>query len=616
MRLSPPTPSENELNSPPTPQDHYEENHHHLDLLQLHPHFLVLMANIPPNDSNGHLPGINDQQSSEILYSIMKRQVEGQEAAQTSRSSKKQRTGEDEKEAAAAPQPVSLPAAESHAHHRHQNLVAPVGVGQGRLNGTGDAHPHAFASTLFLNDQYMRAELQAMRLQQEAAANRNAALMVSLLGHSHTQGQPMTYPSLQQHLALQGGQGAANALGGATVDNFFSILMNRSQSTANQGMPSNSLNQQLQPHVHMFGGASLDVNAMLRHLSWPQPGVESPHQALDGASRASAGAPTARPTQRQASEGTLRLPPCEDGSIPSYAEREKFTLGVEEDPNWLSEFHCFVRSELVEICRASREDCKSRNNATSFQQVGLRCVFCAHRPPTARGCRSSAYPSSIRQIYQSFTMMLRDHFGACESMPNDIKQRFLTLKDKPSQGATDSKRYWMYSAMKAGLADSPDGIIMNHSTLLAGRAAPPFGSDDPLGWQEEASNSSPLIAPNDAPLGNAFIRYLLAQAQVIQLRKSEQIGNRRSLEHGLPGFSCRSCWEKRRLGLCRMFPARRRTLLQKLLDLHEHMRRCQATPIAVKEELDRLRAEVPDMADTGEMKLLLDLVWIRLGHRG
>lgn len=213
-------------------------------------------------------------------------------------------------------------------------------------------------------------------------------------------------------------------------------------------------------------------------------------------------------------------------------------------------------------------------------------------------------------------MMLRDHFGNCEAIPDDIKQRFLALKDKPSQGATDSKRYWIYSAMKVGLADSSDGIIINHNTVLAGMSAPPFGNETPVSWQKEAAIASPLVIASDSNLGSPFLRCLLAQAQLVQLRDSERIGNRRSLEQGLPGFSCRFCWGKRRLGLCRMFPARRRTLAQKLTDLHDHLRRCQATPDHVKEELERHQRDSREenIVDSGDTKVLLDRVWLRLGH--
>lgn len=542
------------------------------------------------------MAGNNDHQN--MIFNFLKRQAE--ERASLDPQHKKQRTVDEGKEASPANQ--SLP-------HSSEMPGAPSPF----FRGQGDSQTNSLASNLLMNDRLMRAEIRARQLQQEVTANRNAALMASLLGQS--QGQAMNYPPLpqqqqQQHMLDNSMQGQATAsFGGPNVDDIFTGFFQRNQS--NPVVPSNSLGHQLQRY-NMFGQGPVDVNAVIRQLTWPGGQGLDVSQGIEGAARASAGLPS----QSSQGLGSIRLPPCDDGLVPPYTEREKFPLGVDEDANWLSEFHCFVRSELVEICRASHDDCKSRNNATSYQQVGIRCRFCAHKPPTGRGCRSSAYPSSIRQIYQSFTMMLRDHFGNCDVMPNAIKRRFLALKDKPSQGATDSKRYWMYSAMKAGLADSSDGIIVNENTVLAGMSTPPFGSETPTAWQKEASIACPLVCPTDGNLGSSSVRFLLSQAQVVQLRESERIGNRRSLDQGLPGFSCRYCWEKRRLGLCRMFPARRRTLSQKLNDLQDHLRRCQATPMHVKEELERIRNETngDGLVDSGDTKALLDRVWARLGH--
>lgn len=514
----------------------------------------------------------------------------------TDRDSKKQRTGEDGRA-------ITM-----------SNLL------QASLAQAPQDSSPALNPNFLMNEQYIRAELNARRYQQEMAANQNMSFMASLLGQSQGQNfaafQQQQQQQQQQALldsALQG-QLSSGIGGNPNMDNFLLGLMNRGQ-THQQGLSTTSLAHQLQqPQSNMFAQGNVDVNAVLRQLTWPAQGMDL-SQGLERMARASAGV---TPQGNHGGMGSIRLPPCDEGLVRPFTEREKFPLGVDEDPNWLSEFHCFVRSELVEICRASHDDCKSRNNATSYQQVGIRCRFCAHRPPTGRGCRSSAYPSSIRQIYQSFTMMLRDHFGNCESIPDDIKKRFLSLKDKPSQGATDSKRYWIYSAMKAGLADSSDGIIINHNTVLAGMSAPPFGNETPGSWQKEAAIASPLVTPADGNLGSPVLRCLLTHAQVVQLRESERIGNRRSLEQGLPGFSCRCCWEKRRLGLCRMFPARRRTLAQKLTDLHDHLRRCQATPDSVKEEIERLHrdAKEENIVDSGDTKALLDRVWARLGHGG
>jgi len=312
---------------------------------------------------------------------------------------------------------------------------------------------------------------------------------------------------------------------------------------------------------------------------------------------------------------TLALPPCEEKPIPPPQGRPYYPLGIDEDPNWLSEFHCFVRLELIEVFRASHEDCKSRNNSIAYHQVGIRCRYCAHIAASSRAGRSSAFPSSLGQIYQSFTMMLRDHFKNCEAIHSNVRDRFMALKEKPSQGATDSKRFWVYSAEKLGLTDSTKGIIINESTRAAAERLPPFGTVPGRVWEDPAK--APLIVlPSDRPLVSEFLFLLMSQAQPIRLLEAERIGNRRSLKVGLPGFGCRHCYANRRLGLCRMFPARRRTLPGKANDLYDHIRRCTVCPPAIKEQLQRTHHQLNRgfHSDQGGDREFFNRIWSRLGH--
>lgn len=319
----------------------------------------------------------------------------------------------------------------------------------------------------------------------------------------------------------------------------------------------------------------------------------------------------------QSSPSPLGLPPCYQGPLEHWSAREFFTLGIDEDPNWLSEFHCFVRTDLVELFRAGHEDVKLRNNAIVLNQLGMRCRYCAHRMASGRSGRSSAFPSSLRQIYQSFTMMLRDHFSGCEAIPSHLLERFLELKDRPAQGATDSKRYWIYSAMKLGMMDTKRGIFMTEASRANGSTAAPFGTNPSKAWDDGHYASIPLVLPSDKPLITEFLYLVMSQVQPIRLLESECIGNRRSLRVGLPGFGCRYCCQHRRLGLCRMFPARRRTLPSKIADIFDHLRRCTLCPDNVKEQLLRMQHQLQAyQADRGSDRDFFDRVWSRLGHDG
>jgi len=141
--------------------------------------------------------------------------------------------------------------------------------------------------------------------------------------------------------------------------------------------------------------------------------------------------------------------------------RSILTLAMEEDENWLSEFLCFVRQHCTEVVCASEKDVISRMNSKKvvLGQVGIRCQFCAHLSHKQRGGRSSTFPSSLSRIYQSLTMMIRDHFVGCPGMPPDLKAKYKDLKGNTSQGVDGSKQYWVDSAKKLGLIDTEDGIF-------------------------------------------------------------------------------------------------------------------------------------------------------------
>ena len=329
---------------------------------------------------------------------------------------------------------------------------------------------------------------------------------------------------------------------------------------------------------------------------------------------------------------SLRKMPKDDKPEPilHYCQRIHVPLATDEDQNWLSDFLCFVRSELVEVFRANHDDVKARNSSkkVSLGQIGIRCRFCAHLPTNARASRSSSYPSSVSRIYQSLTMMLRDHFSKCGAMPQHIQQRFLDLKGKTSQGATDSKHYWIHSSHKLGLVDSDSGIAIrdeSESEAETGAVATSFGSSlanrestgEP-GVGNSGTGSAPvfLVHPSDIGTVSNYLYTLMSHAQLVHMEESERAGNRKNLPLGLPGIGCRHCCQSNRKGLCRLFPARRRRFGSKVNDLYEHLRRCTVCPPGLKEQLATLKAEEVLRVDRspGE-KDFFDRVWARMGHK-
>jgi hypothetical protein len=123
------------------------------------------------------------------------------------------------------------------------------------------------------------------------------------------------------------------------------------------------------------------------------------------------------------------------------------------------------------------------------------------------------------------------------------------------------------------------------------------------------------VSPEDRIIVSDFLYTLMSHAQLVHMEESERIGNRKSLPIGLPGIGCRHCCQSNRKGLCRLFPARRRTLTSKVNDLHEHIRRCTLCPFKVKEHLALLRRlEASQEEKTVGEKEFLDRIWSRMGH--
>lgn len=143
--------------------------------------------------------------------------------------------------------------------------------------------------------------------------------------------------------------------------------------------------------------------------------------------------------------------------------RHVIPLGLgQEDREHLTEYLCFIRNHCIEIFSATDHDFRSDSNARGVVQgqVGMRCRFCAHRSRVERANRSTSYPSSVSRMYQSLTMMLREHFP-CPDMPHHTRSRFHVLKEgNAGFRAKESKGYWIASANKLGLIDTEDGIRM------------------------------------------------------------------------------------------------------------------------------------------------------------
>lgn len=153
--------------------------------------------------------------------------------------------------------------------------------------------------------------------------------------------------------------------------------------------------------------------------------------------------------------------------LPHFSIRNFTPLGIPSDKHWLSPFFTFVRFNCTEVVPATAKDVAYRRESRRIVlgQVGIRCRFCAHREHRDRANRSCCYPSTVSRIYQSLTMMVREHFLFCSEMPIGVKNTYTSLKALSVRGgSTASKAYWEDSARELRLTqvENKNGIFLTH----------------------------------------------------------------------------------------------------------------------------------------------------------
>jgi hypothetical protein len=137
-------------------------------------------------------------------------------------------------------------------------------------------------------------------------------------------------------------------------------------------------------------------------------------------------------------------------------------LGTEADREHLSKFLQFLRAECCEVFTASEDDVFHRRKSKQIRlhQVGIRCALCASKPYIERTLRSSCYPSSFDRIYQSVTMMIRDHFSDCPHFSEEKRKKYDTIKTSSvRKGNYEAKSYWIKSAQELGIVETDEGLF-------------------------------------------------------------------------------------------------------------------------------------------------------------
>lgn len=319
-------------------------------------------------------------------------------------------------------------------------------------------------------------------------------------------------------------------------------------------------------------------------------------------------------------------------------------LGLDDDKYWLSELQVYLRANFAEAFGATEEDIAApmhgRNKPIALGQVGIRCMHCKHENPAERGQQATSYPSLISGIYNSVQQMLRLHLDCCQAMPPEIRSKIESLKvSSSSRGGR--KQYWIDSAKRLGLVDTPHGIHFGRDPLgplppLTGpsvnskegrkkKEAQKKSEPDPPPQEEEEQeppppvDDRPLVFPEDQDLISDYLYLTLEQMSPCVLMEADRVGCYKGRKVGFPGLACKHCVGQ--AGCGRYFPASEASLSQTTTSqtIMNHVRNCRRCPMEIRENLELMkRARMGpdgkrlDKPKHGGRKVFFRRLWCRI----
>lgn len=327
----------------------------------------------------------------------------------------------------------------------------------------------------------------------------------------------------------------------------------------------------------------------------------------------------------------------------------------ESDSEWLSELNCYVRRQCVEVFSATEEDAarSSKRGRVVFNQVGVRCRFCANSEHKDKAAAAVSFPTSIAGIYESVKRWQRVHVDACESIPSAVRSKIESLSHS-SVWVPTARQYWIDSARAMGLVNTTVGVrfgvdpreiasklatddglkipSLGHLQKsigpatehphgkMAGLALAALGaqeaktSSEDVGNDASAPSTGHVVFPEDMEMIPTYVYFLMRQVEPCRFTEADRFVARSKGPVGYPGFQCRHC--QGHAGLGKYFPVSAKSLSTNSTsqNIHAHILKCRKTPIAVKDRLLQLKVEKgrSPRLEPGWRKVFFDKVWGRL----
>lgn len=286
----------------------------------------------------------------------------------------------------------------------------------------------------------------------------------------------------------------------------------------------------------------------------------------------------------------------------------------------LSPLRCFLREHVVAFS-AKEEDISLRvptSISLSVGQVGIGCKHCINKAPNLRSNRATSFPFSIERIYQCVADIQRFHFGECQNLPLDVREKFLALSNASSKGSRGlaTRQYWITSAKKLGLVDTPKGIRFSRDPSMPEVKVNSLSLD--ILAQAALSITSArqqLVSPADKFLVPEFLYVVMEQLQPCRFTDADR-NKRRLKDVGHIGVECKHCAGE--VDGRKFFWSSVSAVESNFVSVHNHMLECRMVPPDLKErliELKTLRREQTAALKVGSQKAFFARVWDRL-HEG
>eukprot|EP00567_Pseudictyota_dubia_P009003 CAMPEP_0197460062 /NCGR_PEP_ID=MMETSP1175-20131217/53159_1 /TAXON_ID=1003142 /ORGANISM="Triceratium dubium, Strain CCMP147" /LENGTH=1524 /DNA_ID=CAMNT_0042995087 /DNA_START=1 /DNA_END=4575 /DNA_ORIENTATION=+ len=165
---------------------------------------------------------------------------------------------------------------------------------------------------------------------------------------------------------------------------------------------------------------------------------------------------------------------------------QSLLMSHRDDPEYLSEALCFVRSQLEFFVSSDDTVYNVNKGPTQGGRVGIRCKYCANvqcaqgeKPqskPEKQTRYATSFPNSIRLVYQTVRNFQRFHILKCPAIPEDVKAQYQTLKStkRPKEHSSGRRRsslssplYWENDCRRRGMIDTKSGIRLQSGRFLS-----------------------------------------------------------------------------------------------------------------------------------------------------